>query len=80
MSAEYNYINADVFAFRLRTAMFMRRIKIGKLAENVGRTEAAVICWRYGKQIPNVDVLVAIADTLNVSLDYLTGRKESMEI
>ena len=31
-------------------------------------------------KIPGTDILIAIADTLDVSLDYLTGRKECMDI
>ena len=80
MRCEYLYINPDTFAFRLRRAMGKRRMKVKTLADNVSRTEMTVTCWRYGRQIPSTDVMVAIADTLNVSIDYLCGRKENMEI
>ena len=79
-SSEYVYINPDVFASRLRRAMGKRKMTCRNLAENTGRTEMTVTCWRYGRQIPSTDIMIAIADTLNISLDYLCGRKEEMSI
>lgn len=80
MSAKYVYINPEVFSYRLRCAMRKRRMTCKMLATNTERTEMTVTCWRYGRQIPGTDILIAIADTLDVSIDYLTGRKECMEI
>ena len=76
----FKYINPEVFGNRLRIAMAKRKITCVELAENCDHSYISVCKWRYGSTIPTFDTICAIADTLNVSLDYLAGRKENMEI
>ena len=74
------FINPKVFGDRLRKAMGKRKMTCFELAQNTDHIYQSVCNWRYGVSIPSFDTICAIADTLNVSLDYLAGRKENMEI
>lgn len=82
MKAIYNYLNPTVFRERLKHAI----ADGGMTAEQVAiECEIPLSSMRNYTGIttfsaPRLDVLVGIADTLNVSLDYLCGRKESKEI
>ena len=69
-----------VFGFRLRYAMNRRKIRRKDFAAAVQRSEKTVEKWRGGYQIPAADTLAKIADVLKVSIDFLTGRTESMEV
>ena len=73
-------INANVFGFRLRRAMSIRRVKQRDFAAAIGRSESTVKKWRGGYQIPAADTIAKIADVLRVSLDFLTGRTQEMEV
>ena len=42
--------------------------------------EFAVKKWRGGYQIPAADTIAKIADVLRVSIDFLTGRTQEMEV
>lgn len=49
-------------------------------AQDIGITDRQYQRFEAGKQKPGFDVLIAIADHFEVSLDYLTGRSERREI
>ena len=51
-----------------------------QLAEKAGITPAAVCQIEKGDRIPTIPVLYRIAQVLRVSLDYLSGQKNSMEL
>jgi transcriptional regulator with XRE-family HTH domain len=36
--------------------------------------------WERGEALPSLEAATAIADALNVSLDYLTGRSEISDV
>ena len=80
MATEYNYINPDVFAFRLRAAMRKRRMTCRKIAAKIERGESTICSWTSGYHMPAFDTAIALADILDVSLDFLTGRSDIMEI
>lgn len=44
------------------------------LAEQVGTTEATISRCLNGVNVPGGDLILAMADALNVSIDYLMGR------
>lgn len=69
-----------VFGFRLRRAMSIRRKKLRDFAAEIGRSESTVKKWRGGYQIPTAETVAKIADVLRVSIDFLAGRTENMEI
>lgn len=51
-----------------------------RAAEISGIAERVWQSYEYGKVVPSVTVLVALADFLNVSLDYLVGRSDDPTI
>lgn len=42
-------------------------------AQATGFSLAGVARWEKGQQVPNIEVLVALAKYFNVSCDYLVG-------
>lgn len=49
------------------------------LAEKVGVSRQAVSKWETGEALPDYAKLIALADALEVSLDYLCGREPRVE-
>ena len=45
-------------------------------AEVCGVTERVFQSYEYGKVVPAVSVMIALADFYDVSLDYLVGRSD----
>lgn len=46
-----------------------------KLAEHLGLSTSAIAMYEQGRREPPVAILIALADTLGVTIDYLlTGR------
>lgn len=45
-----------------------------ELANRLGFTQQAVARWEIGKNPPDLDTLVQLADLFDVSTDYLVGR------
>ena len=51
-----------------------------KAAEVSGVSERVYQSYEYGKVIPTVTVLIALADFYEVSLDYLVGRSDNPDM
>lgn len=49
------------------------------LAEKIGVSRQAVSKWETGEALPDYTKLIALADALEVSLDYLCGREARIE-
>lgn len=49
-------------------------------AQAAGVTERNYQEYEYGKVIPTATVLISLADSFNVSIDYLVGRTENPAI
>ena len=45
-----------------------------EFAEKLSVTRQAVSRWENGDTVPNIDTLKLIADTFDVSVDFLLGR------
>jgi len=65
-----------VFAKRLSLALQRKRMTGRALAKILGVNEARISDYRAGRKTPGVEYLVAIADALDVSVDWLLGRIE----
>lgn len=68
------YVNN--FAERLRLLRTARAIKQNRLAELLGIPARSYNRWERGTYVPHVDMLVKLADLLQVSLDELVGRAD----
>ncbi|MEJ2445726.1 MAG: helix-turn-helix transcriptional regulator [Exilibacterium sp.] len=77
----YADINMAEFSERLRLLRSARNIKQSRLAELLGISPRSYNRWERGGNLPHLDMLIKIADILQVSLDELVGRtKPSSDI
>ncbi len=68
-----------MFNKRLRQMRMKRNFTQQKLADTLGIALRSYQCYETGTRTPNYELLILIADTLDVSLDYLFGRDEFMK-
>lgn len=64
-----------IIADRLRAARFGRGLTQEELAGKSGVSENSIYGYEVGKAIPGAKNLIALADALEVSLDWLCGRE-----
>ena len=67
---------AEIFAERLKELREEKGITLKTLADAIGVSDIAISRWENNKRIPNIEVLVAIADYFCVSTDFLVGKSE----
>lgn len=53
-----------------------RHLTQKQVAEGVNITEVAIQNYEAGRRKPNYDILIALADYFDVSIDYLVGRSD----
>lgn len=56
-----------------------RHLTQKQVADGVGLTTVAVQNYESGRRKPAYDILIALADYFDVSLDYLVGRSDVKE-
>ena len=66
--------NKKLMGYRLAQALDKRGMQQKELAKSLGVTDNTISYFCSGARTPNALQLLAIADTLNVSTDYLYGR------
>ena len=59
---------------RLKQLRIKKNIKQQDLAKALNVTKQSVSNWENGKRLPNIEILILLADFYNCSLDYLVGR------
>ena len=64
-----------IIADRLRTARIGRGLRAEDLAEKTGMHVNSIGNYELGKTTPGAKNLIALADALEVSLDWLCGRE-----
>lgn len=64
------------FKDRLRETRQQKHISQQKLADLMGMTKQAISHYERGTRKPDKDALLALADILNVSTDYLLGATD----
>lgn len=64
----------EIFAERLRQAREMRGLSQSELAEKAGLQTSAVSHFEVGRRAPSFDNLKRLAEALQVSIDFLSGR------
>lgn len=65
------------FAERLRQARTQKNLMQKEIAEKLGMTPRAYQYYEADRRRPDYETLVALADLLGVSTDYLLGRVDS---
>lgn len=53
-----------------------KKITQKQAALSAGVSERVYQSYEYGKVIPTVTILISLADSFNISLDYLVGRSD----
>jgi transcriptional regulator with XRE-family HTH domain len=69
--------NVKGFTERLRLLRTARGLKQNRLAELLGIPPRSYNRWERGTYVPHVEMLVKLADILQVSMDELIGRADS---
>lgn len=64
------------FAERLQKARQQKKLMQKEVAKYLNTTERSYQHYEGGTRRPNYEILVAIADYLDVTTDYLLGRTE----
>ena len=64
----------EIFSFRLRETREKYHWSQAELARKASITPAAINQFEKGSRMPNLPILRKLAITLEVSIDYLTGR------
>lgn len=67
------------FSTQLRKIRKERKLTQRQLAIEIGASERGIQQYELGERKPAFDVLIALADYFNVSLDYLVGRSDVAE-
>ncbi|WP_346352969.1 helix-turn-helix transcriptional regulator [Azotosporobacter soli] len=65
----------EILAQRLKEERLAHKLTQDQVGQLLGVVKQTVGHWETGLRLPTIDSLVAMADYYNVSLDYLTGRK-----
>jgi len=69
--------NIDVFKEKLKTSRINADFSQDDLADAIGVNRATISFYEKGKRKPDIEMFIKIADTLNVSCDYLLGYSDS---
>lgn len=65
-----------MFNKRLREMRMRRGFTQPKMADSIGVALRSYQCYETGTRTPSYDLLIRIADVLDVPTDYLLGRDE----
>lgn len=68
-------IISNVFPQRLKEIRIKRGLTQTELGEKVGVKQSTFTNWEKGKREPNFEIVIKLADLLEVSVDWLFGRK-----
>ena len=67
------------FAERLKELRLGEKLSQVSIAQIAGITDRGIRHFESGESLPNLAVLLALADHFNCSLDYLCGRSDTRE-
>lgn len=72
--------NIKEFSDRLKTALEEKNMEQKKLAQKIGVTTATMNNYVWGVSRPSLTVVYSIAKELGVSVDYLLGLSDYLEL
>lgn len=68
-----------IFSERLKELMYEQGITTDQsLSQHLGISDETVRLWKNGRRYISLSQLIKLADYLNCSIDYLTGRSETI--
>lgn len=65
------------FGERLKEIRTINKVTQKKLSIDLNLSERGIQTYELNERKPGLDVLLALADYFNVSLDYLVGRSDN---
>ena len=68
-----------LFNSRLREVRMSKKLTQQNLADKTNVALRTYQCWEQGKHVPSFEILIIIADLLDISVDYLLGRDDFIE-
>ena len=68
------------FSEHLRNLRLSKNLTQKQLAQHIGASERGIQNYELGNRKPTYDMLIALADYFDCSIDYLTGRTDNQEI
>ena len=68
------------FGTHLKSIRLSKNLTQKQLAINIGMTERGIQNYELAKRKPTYDMLLALADYFDISVDYLMGRTDKQEI
>ena len=60
---------------RINFARYERNMSLDELAQKSNVSKNTIVGWIYHGSHPDIELLIAVADALEMSLDELVGRK-----
>lgn len=66
----------EAFAKRLNELRKYHKLSLRKLAGEIGVSDNAIRRWELQLRIPNIEVLVLLANYFGVTTDYLVGLED----
>lgn len=76
MSIFFGEITMFIFGVHLKKLRKSKNITQKQLALDIGASERGIQQYELGERKPTYDMLIALADYFDVSLDYLVGRSD----
>ena len=70
----------EIFSQRLKQLRSDKEMTMPALAEKISKTKQTIDVLEKDKANPSVDVLYALADALECSIDYLVGRSDEPKV
>ena len=65
------------FSERLKELRLLKGISQATLAKDINTTDTSIQRYEYGQRTPPLDMLIALDDYFDVSIDYLVGRSDN---
>ena len=66
----------EIFSKKLQEAVKFSNINYAELAKKLNITKATMSMYKNGKAVPSLETFDALCDILDVSADFLLGKKE----
>ena len=76
MASKYS----KIFGSRIKSIREGKQCTQAEMAEELNCSQQTINVWENGKHTPKISTLVKVADTYNVTIDWLLGRKEEVKI
>ncbi len=70
----------DLFCSRLKSLRLEKNLTLEQLGAIFGVTKQTVSRWETGDRLPSIEIVYILAEYFNVSLDYLTGRTDKLDL